>query len=353
MKITPLNSIFSNVQNSYKFYWWLSILEINLKQDKLIISFDEIVLKTISKLWYPVNYYKLNFGKLDQCSKYIKQIKSFYGLEDNLDERNLYDFLLTIKNDELINNITSELTRYVPYRFLRPWYAVQTRLLKDQYVNKTILEFQNHTAPYLIDPGKKQISVNYEWSNWIHLNFELIKGFTYLKLLKYLEKNNPLVPNLSIKIKKPVVRKLRKATILWDEFIISHPREKDVFQQKCVKEIKEKSLDHFLPWSVLSHDLIWNLHPVEKEINSSKNNQLPDFKYFHSFSYLQYQFLNFLISSNKDKPLEDYNILMGASKDELKALSLNEFEAELAKHYKPIYEIAENMGFIPNWSYEN
>jgi hypothetical protein len=351
VNLHPLSNIFNHAQNSYKFFWWISIIEIVKNRNPAIIYFDEIVLKTISKIWYPVNYFKLNFGSQDQCSKYIIQIKSEFKLNDNLRESELYDFLLTIKNNKIITNISEELTRYVPYRFIRPWFAIATRRIKDHYVNNKILELQDNSAPYQINPSQKVIIINKDWSCWIKFNYDLIKGFAYLELLKYLEKNNPLISNLSLKLEKPAVRKLKKATFLWEEFIYKYPLEKDVFENKHLKDIKKMSIDHFLPWSMSAHDLLWNLHPVEKNVNSSKNNLLPHSEYFDSFSNLQYRFLNFLIETKKAKPLEDYNILLGASKRDLAMIDLKLFQKELDKHYKPNFEIAINMGFTPNWQW--
>ena len=89
MSKSILSSVFVNTQNSYKFYWWLAIIEICFYQEKKEVYFDEIVLKIISKLWYPVNYYKLSFGKVDQCSNYVNLIKTKYSLEDNIREKDL------------------------------------------------------------------------------------------------------------------------------------------------------------------------------------------------------------------------------------------------------------------------
>lgn len=39
---------------------------------------------------------------------------------------------------------------------------------------------------------------------------------------------------------------------------------------------KEYDLDHFIPWSFVVHDQIWNLLPADSSISSSKSNKLPD-----------------------------------------------------------------------------
>ena len=52
--------------------------------------------------------------------------------------------------------------------------------------------------------------------------------------------------------------------------------------------IEDYSIDHFIPWSFVTHDLLWNLVPVlNRSVNSSKSDNLPSFdKYFSNFSYV-------------------------------------------------------------------
>ena len=223
MVLKHLKKVFNNTQNSYKFYWWLSIIEICFKEDKKEISYNEIVFKLISKLWYPVNYFKLSFGKIDQCSKYIKQIQLEYHLEENISEKDLYQFLIINKSSYFLINITNELTRYVPYRFIRSWFSQETRGIKDSKVNSRILELQNQSAPYTIDSKSKKIIISEDWFQWINSNFTLIKAYTLFKLIKYLEKENPSVSNLSIKLEKPKTRNLLSSTKYWKRFILNKP----------------------------------------------------------------------------------------------------------------------------------
>ncbi|MGJ8715665.1 MAG: HNH endonuclease domain-containing protein [Maribacter stanieri] len=341
--------IFSNTQNSYKYYWWLSIIEICYKNNIKEICFNEIALKTISKLWYPVNYFKLSFGKIDQCSKHIKQIQKKYHLEDNISEDDLYQFLIEHKNSDSLTKITNELTRYVPYRLIRPWFNEETRALKDSLVNSKILELQNETGPYIIDYESKKIMVTKDWFQWINTNYTLIKTYTLFELIKYLEKENPNVANLSKKLEKPNIRNLSTPTKYWKKFIAKEPYQTDIFQSIQLIHLEKISIDHFLPWSFMTHDLIWNLHPINKNINSSKSNNLPHKSYFEDFYTLQYKFCNFLLHQQSNKPLEDYYSLFNCSNEELKSLSREQFTIRLDSLYAPQYEIAKNMGFECNW----
>ena len=350
MDLANFRSIFSNTQNSYKYYWWLSIIEICLHKKECEISYDEIVLKIISKLWFPVNYFKLSFGKIDQCSKHLKQIQKTYELEDNISEHDLYQFLIKHKDSILLIKITKELTRYVPYRFLRAWYDKETRGLKDGLVNSKILELQNESAPYIVHLRLKKIIINKEWLEWINSNYTVIRAYTLFELIKYLERENPNAANLSKKLEKPLIRNLSVATKHWKKFIFEKPDQIDVFENKPLIQIKDLSLDHFLPWSFLAHDLIWNLHPTNKSINSSKSNIIPKKSYFKQFYQIQYNFCNFLLNEDVNRPLENYYKLFNCSNEELKSLSQDQFMLKMDNFYSPQYEISKNMGFESGWS---
>lgn len=50
------------------------------------------------------------------------------------------------------------------------------------------------------------------------------------------------------------------------------------------------SIDHFVPWSYVAHDELWNLHPTTRGINSSKGNRVPDWNtYFPKLAALEYR----------------------------------------------------------------
>lgn len=109
------------------------------------------------------------------------------------------------------------------------------------------------------------------------------------------------------------------------------------------------SIDHFLPWSFVTHDLIWNLHPVEKNINSKKSNFIPSIQYLEEYSSLQYLFSKFLIKKGKTGEIENYCVLFKCTKEDFSQISENKFQDLLTKFYLPQMEIASNMGFENNW----
>ena len=67
------------------------------------------------------------------------------------------------------------------------------------------------------------------------------------------------------------------------------------------------TIDHFLPWRFVTHDLLWNLVPTPKDINSAKSDRLPDLgRYFDSFAQLQFDAVQAVATTASAGLLEDY-----------------------------------------------
>jgi CRISPR/Cas system Type II protein with McrA/HNH and RuvC-like nuclease domain len=100
------------------------------------------------------------------------------------------------------------------------------------------------------------------------------------------------------------------------------------------------AVEHFIPYSFVSHDLIWNLIPADKSFNSSKNNKLPILdKYFQSFYLLQKSAYEIIKSKSPDsKFLQEYLTVLHDEAD-----SLN--ERKFSDIIKPLVSIASNNGF--------
>jgi len=78
------------------------------------------------------------------------------------------------------------------------------------------------------------------------------------------------------KLIKPIERKgLTKQRKFWDTFIDNHNADiKCIYTGEPI--IKGNyDVEHFIPWSFVSHDQLWNLLPSDSSINSSKSNKLP------------------------------------------------------------------------------
>ena len=108
-------------------------------------------------------------------------------------------------------------------------------------------------------------------------------------------------------------------------------------------------MDHFVPWSFTLSNSMWNLLPIDSNINSSKSNNLPSVDFLKPFSKLQRKALTFWYNSNfddKDKKniMEDY-LTIHDSVPELVNMSEDKFYDVFRKTISPMLQIAENSGF--------
>ena len=69
------------------------------------------------------------------------------------------------------------------------------------------------------------------------------------------------------------MRKLNNVRKLW-EGILTMSEIRDVFTDEPVVS-KQYDVDHFIPWSFVMNDELWNLMPMDSSLNSSKSNRLP------------------------------------------------------------------------------
>ncbi len=70
---------------------------------------------------------------------------------------------------------------------------------------------------------------------------------------------------------------------------------RDIFTGQPVKET-QYDVDHFIPWSFVMNDELWNLMPMDSSLNSAKSNRLPKwnpfFEVFAGNQYLMYEMIN-------------------------------------------------------------
>lgn len=107
--------------------------------------------------------------------------------------------------------------------------------------------------------------------------------------VKWLQNMNPEVPGLIYKL-APLDDKMRKLSHvrkLWDGILDIHSIN-DVFTGQEIDKCKY-DVDHFIPWSFVMNDELWNLMPMDSNLNSSKSNRLPVWDdFFESFARNQY-----------------------------------------------------------------
>jgi hypothetical protein len=227
----------------------------------------------------------------------------------------------------------------VPYRFLSPWISYTT---ENEVVNLSQL-FSNNCI-YAIKG--ETIEINPNWEQYMNDNYLILRDFTFWNLTIFLQKRNPNVPDVPSKLVKPIQRdSLTKQRNFWDSFIDTNGSIQCIYTGKTLYK-REYDLDHFVPWSFVSHNLLWNLLPADSSVNSSKSNNLPPLEtYLRPFAKMHQNAIQTIYLKNpNNKLLEDY-LTLHSSLSELIKLSENDFFTVYQKTFSPLVQIAENMGF--------
>ena len=92
VNVSLLSSVFKNTSATYKFYWFLSIIEC-IEEGKDEIEKRELFARMISNSWYTVNYFHISFGKQDKIQDAVEKIKA------------LQNFALDEKKNVLLTNL--------------------------------------------------------------------------------------------------------------------------------------------------------------------------------------------------------------------------------------------------------
>ncbi|EPS56084.1 TPA: HNH endonuclease domain-containing protein [Clostridium botulinum] len=338
---------------SYKMYWLFGILE-EVTLGNTEIEFNKIVARMIVAAWYPIMQYKLSFGVFENLQKPINYVALKYRFASNCNESELLKFLCESEDKEL-KKMMRNLTCMVPYRLLSPFFTEDLKGKNKSSKNKIIQELsvESDTCFYkIIKEGKNRILINENWAQYLNENYRVIKSWIYYKLVCFLQRRNPNVPAIAFKLEAPKNRDLSSATKIWKEIIVSK-RAKDIYTGKdFTKENYEiyegLSIDHFIPWSFVLHDEMWNLVPTFKNINSSKSDKLLNYnRYIDDFCDMQYMAVTYILEKRKQKDLESYidALKIENFQEYLKYKPKENFTKKLKQCISPLYQIAENQGF--------
>lgn len=294
-----LASIFNHKVATYKFYWFLGIIE-EAEQGRKQIEKKRIFSRMIANAWYPINYFRISFGVQDNINDIIQYLVKETQLSINEDKTKIYSFLFNNENKE-INKALQHLDKNVPHWFLSPWFKGSTK--------HKIYEKSNANDDYSIYKlDKELITINDNWFSNITQNAKILKDFTYWNLALFLQNRNPLIPDIVNKLIKPAKRNALtyQRNNFWNIYLNEKNDVRCIFTNEKL-DVSNYQLDHFVPYSWVSHDLIWNLVPILSRFNSSKNNKLPSIdKHFDSFFNIQNDALNLLDNRLKKRFREEY-----------------------------------------------
>lgn len=348
----------------YKFYWLEAIVDL-ISENKTETTFDDIIDEMIANAWYSVREFHIH----------LSGIQSDGNVRDGLERAIIYLSELSrlpanaskveIKNEIKKYNVElkkykEQLTNMVPYRALAGFFRKSTEPVDWSSIVRMTAYIQridqNVTPlPYTLGSGrklKKEVYFNDSWIKMIQDHTVSILGWIQYEKVKWLQNNNPEIPGLIYKL-APMdekMRKLHKVRKLW-EGILELGEVRDVFTDDPILS-KQYDVDHFIPWSFVMNDELWNLMPMDSSLNSAKSNKLPRWNpFFDRFAANQYMLYETIHGKERIYTLfkecyrDNLHSIWAGQELYRKGNSKEEFYNILMKNMRPVYDSARRQGY--------
>ena len=353
----------------YKFYWLEAIVDI-ISEGTQDTTFDAIIDEMICNAWYSVREFHIHLSGIqadglvrDGLERAVLKLTELSDLPANASKVEIKNAIR--EHNAELKLSKEQLTNMVPGRALAgffsksaeevPWGSIRRLTEYIRRIDSAVIRL-----PYTFGDSsklKKEVHFNPDWMRMIQDNTVNILGWIQYEKVKWLQNNNPEVPGLIYKL-APMdekMRKLNNVRKLW-KGILEVRKVCDVFTGNPIIT-KQYDVDHFIPWSFVMNDELWNLMPMDSFLNSSKSNKLPKWDPFFSvFAENQYGMYN-LIHERAGL----HKLFEACYRDNLHSIwagqelyrpgnSKEEFYNILQKNMQPVYDSARRQGY-EIWNY--
>ena len=349
----------------YKFYWLEAIVNL-IAEDVVETTFNDIIDEMICNAWYSVREFHIHLSGLgpdgevrDGLERAVLKLTELSDLASNASKVEIKNAIR--KYNAELRQAKEQLTNMVPYRAMAGFFASagMNSVPWDSVVKmrETISSFSYEVTPlpYTLGASPKlnrEVTFSADWVRMIRDYTVSILGWIQYEKVKWLQNNNPEVPGLVYKLlpMDEKMRKLGRVRKLW-EGVLSVQGISDVFTGKPI-DPGDYDVDHFIPWSFVMNDELWNLMPMDPSLNSSKSNRLPKwdpfYKRFSDNQYILYRLIH-------EKP-GIHSLYEQCWRDNLHSIwagqelyrpgnSKDAFDAILSKNMRPVYDSAMRQGY--------
>lgn len=337
LPINFLSATFKNTSATYKYYWFLSLLQ-TFEEGGDKIEKRRIFARMLANAWYTVNYFRLSFGKQDKVQEAISYFHEIKGIPIDLNRNLVWEEILRSDDNES-NVILNHFDKQVPHWFVSPWFPGQSR-------SQIYLFSKEKSRKSLYSLEQNYLLINPIWSDYLRNNSAILKDFCFWNLSLFLQKHNPNVPDIPNKLVKPISRASlnRNKREYWNLYF------EEVKEQKCIYSgeiltVDNYVLDHFVPYNFVSHNLNWNLVPAHSSVNASKSDKLPRLdQYFNQFFEVQRESFEIaILKKPKSKIMEEYLTIFSSLDDFLNSANARK---KFEETVQPLITIANNNGFV-------
>lgn len=306
-----------------------------------------------------VTFFKLTLGPSDQLERVCRDLELRCGLCPRSGRE---DILAAIYSSPEILKKAKKIRIYVPALFLFPWLqeelrgiAAGTARAKRAAELSILFRGKDQAPPYWLEGrGDSQVvCFASEWTRYLCSNLNVLESFVKHELCRFLHARNPGVPAITEKLELPRVRKLGRARSHWRKVLEARDGSpgftmfKDIYSQEVL--VGAFSIDHFLPWSFVAHDQIWNLSPVQARTNSAKGDSFPDIeKYLPALAKLHWFVIRHFSIQHAEQ--NEYSTAFRAEFTTLQRQGAGALLQRYRELMTPQIQIAKNYGFRCGWT---
>ena len=349
----------------YKFYWLEAIVKL-ISEDRQEVSYDEMINEMISNAWYSVLEFHVHLSGIwgdgeikDSLEKAVLKLYKLSGLPANTSKVEIKNKIAEF--DKELHEEKMVLTKNVPYKALSGFANRCSECIDLNSSAGRMIAYYNRLnnrgtlLPYTFDSQKgleRKIIFQEAWIQMIQDQMTAILGWIQYEKVRWLQNNNPEVPGLVYKL-MPLddkMRKLAHVRRLW-EGILDTTSITDVFKHEPIKK-KSYDVDHFIPWSFVMNDELWNLMPMDSSLNSSKSNRLPQWdRFFARFAENQYIMYELIHGKAGIRKLyeacyrDNLHSIWASQELYRKGNTREEFFSILEKNMRPVYDSARRQGY--------
>lgn len=365
LDIEGFSRMMSNPTCCYKFYWLEAIVQL-IAENKKEVSYDEIINEMIANAWYSVVEFHVHLSGLlsngerkDSLEKAVVKLHKLSGLQSNASrieiKNKIRQFHEELRNEKMV------LTRNVPYKALSGFANRDGEQINLNSTAGVMMEYYNRLnriqkpLPYTFGTEKgleRKIVFHDSWMRMIQDHTVAILGWIQYEKVRWLQNNNPEVPGLIYKLTSldEKMRKLTHVRSLW-QGVLDITEIVDVFKGEPIQK-EAYDVDHFIPWSFVMNDELWNLMPMDSSLNSVKSNKLPQWeKFFIKFAKNQYQMYELVHERAGIRKLyescyrDNLHSIWASQELYRKGNSRDEFYGILEKNMRPVYDSARRQGY--------
>ncbi len=172
--------VFDKKATSYKYFWFMSILQIYNDRRQISIPYKNIIAKMVANAWSYVLFKGYNFNSIDQLPNYIFEVKDKISLSELSSSDDIESAVLENYNSLGLNRILEPLLKNVPYRFLCTWIPFTT---KEEVIEKS--RALSNICLYSL--YEDCIVLNENWLPFLKDNYLKLTGFATQELKSHLK----------------------------------------------------------------------------------------------------------------------------------------------------------------------